>query len=233
MTISTDSVTKQYRGLQVLSDVDLEACSGRVTALLGPNGAGKSSLMRILLDLDRATSGVAHFGGCRYRDLAEPLRTVGATIEGGGAHPSRRGIDHLAWIAASNGIARHRVTDVLHQVGLTSAASKRIGKYSVGMRQRLAIATALLGDPAYFVLDEPGSGLDPDGIRWIRELMRTWAGEGRAVLVSSHLLAEVADLADDVVILVRGRVVAAGTTAEVVGNHRTLEEAYFELAGDK
>lgn len=230
--ISINQVSKVRRKAAVLSDVSFRAATGQVTALLGPNGAGKSSLMRILLDLDHPTSGAGFFDGCRYRDLREPLRTVGASVDGGGAHPSRTGRNHLAWVAASNRIPRRRIDEVLGLVDLGSAGSRRIGKYSLGMRQRLGIATALLGEPSTLVLDEPGNGLDPEGIRWVRNLLRTWADQGRTVLVTSHLLAEVEGVADHVVVLVKGRLVAEGSTEAVIGDHHSLEDAYFDLTSD-
>lgn len=217
----------------VLDDVGFAARPGRVTAFLGPNGAGKSSTLRILLGLDRPSAGHALVDGRPYRSLREPLRTVGSMLDGPGAHRSRRAWDHLAWIARSNGIPRRRIGEVLEQVGLADAGRVRVGRFSLGMGQRLGIAAALLGEPPALVLDEPVNGLDPDGIRWIRHLLRQHADAGGTVLLSSHLMAEVAGLADDLVVIAGGRVVAAGTLAEVTSGHADLEDAFFALtAGD-
>ncbi|QIM16905.1 ATP-binding cassette domain-containing protein [Leucobacter insecticola] len=222
----------QYRGHRaVLSGITFRALPGRVTGFLGPNGAGKSSILRILLGLDRPTLGTALVEGKPYRTLREPLRTVGSMLDGSGAHRSRTAQDHLGWVARSNGIPRRRVAEVLDEVGLAEAARTRVGKFSLGMGQRLGLATALLGEPSALVLDEPVNGLDPEGIRWIRGLLRRHADVGGTVLLSSHLMSEIAEIADDLVIITGGRVVAEGSTAEVTSGYNSLEEAFFGLTG--
>jgi ABC-2 type transport system ATP-binding protein len=226
-------LSKRYGDKVAVDDVGFTARPGRVTGFLGPNGAGKSSTLRILLGLDAATSGTASINGKRYRDLEYPLRTVGALLDGAGPVPERRAVDHLAWVARSNGIPRRRVGEVLDVVGLADVARQRVRKYSLGMGQRLGIAVALLGDPEILVLDEPANGLDPEGIRWIRTLLRDHAASGRTVLLSSHLMAEMAGTADDVVVIDRGRVVAQGPVAEVTAGHPSLEAAFFALTGDR
>ena len=227
--LTIDSLTKYHGSRAVLDHVSFEAQRGRVTAFLGPNGAGKSSTLRILLGLDHADGGSALVGGRRYRDLREPLRAVGSMLDGSGAHRSRTARDHLAWVARSNGIPRRRIGEVLETVGLTGHARVRVGRYSLGMGQRLGLATALLGEPEVLVLDEPVNGLDPEGIRWIRGLLRGQADRGGTVLLSSHLMSEVAGLADDLVVIAGGRIVATGTVAEVTAGHADLEEAFFAL----
>ena len=227
--LTIDELVKHHGPRAVLDRVSFEARPGRVTAFLGPNGAGKSSTLRILLGLDRADGGRALVGGRPYRDLRAPLRTVGSMLDGSGAHRSRRARDHLAWVARSNGIPRRRVDQALAAVGLAEHARMRVGRYSLGMGQRLGLATALLGEPEVLVLDEPVNGLDPEGIRWIRGLLRGHADDGGTVLLSSHLMSEVAGLADDLVVIAGGRVVAAGGLAEVTAGHADLEEAFFAL----
>jgi len=192
---------------------------GRVTGFLGPNGAGKSTTMRLVLGLDRPTSGTATVGGRPYVTLDEPLRTVGALLDAQAAHPSRTGRDHLRFLAASNGLPARRVDEVLAETGLEPAARRRIKGYSLGMRQRLGIAAALLGDPGVLMLDEPANGLDPEGIVWIRELLRRLAAEGRTVLVSSHLMNETATFADHLVVLGRGRLLADVPMREFIDAH--------------
>ncbi|MFG2077085.1 ABC transporter ATP-binding protein [Nonomuraea maritima] len=229
--IEVSALTKHYRGKKAVDEVTFTARPGRVTGFLGPNGAGKSSTLRILLGLDAATSGRALINGKRYRDLTDPLRTVGALLDGAGPVPERRAVDHLSWMARSNRIPRRRVREVLELVGLADAAKQRVKTYSLGMRQRLGIAAALLGEPEILVLDEPVNGLDPDGIRWVRTLLRDYAAGGRTVLLSSHLMTETADTAHDVVIINHGRVVTQGSLAEVTAGHASLEAAFFALAG--
>ncbi|MCU1695546.1 MAG: transporter ATP-binding protein [Mycobacterium sp.] len=199
--------------------VDDLTCSiepGVVTGFLGPNGAGKTTTMRMILGLDHPTSGTATIDGKAYRELADPLRTVGALLDAKQAHPNRSARDHLRWIAATNRIAVTRVDEVLDIVGLGSAVDKKAGTLSLGMSQRLGIAAALLGDPRVLLFDEPVNGLDPEGIRWVRTLMRTLAAEGRTVFVSSHLLAEMANTADRLVVIGRGKLIASTTVAEFV-----------------
>lgn len=227
--ITIDTLTKRHGSRSVLHEVSLSARPGRVTGFVGPNGAGKSSTLRCLLGLDRIDAGTALLGGRPYRELRHPLRTVGAVLDGAGAHPLYTGRAHLRWVAAGSGIPRRRVEEVLNAVGLTEAAGRRVRAYSLGMGQRLGLATALLGDPEILVLDEPVNGLDPAGIRWMRDLMRGHAEAGGTVLVSSHVLGELAEVADDVVVIAEGRVRAAGTLAEVADGYADLEEAFFSL----
>jgi ABC-2 type transport system ATP-binding protein len=215
----------------VLSDVSFSARPGRVTGFLGPNGAGKSSTLRLLLGLDRPTAGTALIGGRSYARLSRPLTTVGALLDGSGAHRSRTARGHLRWVAASNGLSRSRVDEVLDLTGLAGDARRRVGKFSLGMGRRLGLAAALLGDPPVLILDEPLNGLDPAGIRWLRGLLREWAAEGRTVLVSSHLMAELAGTVDDVVVIDHGRIAAQGAIAEVTAGHASLEDAFFALTG--
>ena len=226
-----DGLTKRRGPHTVLSEVTFQALPGRVTGFLGPNGAGKSSTLRILLGLDRPTGGTALIDGRPYRTLRDPLRTVGSMLDGSGAHRSRTARNHLAWVARSNGISSHRVGAVLEQVGLADAGRTRVSTFSLGMGQRLGLATALLGEPGTLVLDEPVNGLDPEGIRWIRGLLRQHADAGGTVLLSSHLMNEVAEIADDLVVISAGRIVAAGPLAEVTAGYATLEDAFFGLTG--
>lgn len=229
--LQIDRLTKRHGSRAVLSDISFHALPGRVTGFLGPNGAGKSSTLRVLLGLDRPSAGSALIDGRPYRSLRDPLRTVGSMLEGSGAHRSRTARNHLAWVARSNGIPRRRVHEVLERVGLADAARRRVGRFSLGMGQRLGLAAALLGEPDILVLDEPVNGLDPEGIRWIRGLLRGHADDGGTVLLSSHLMSEVAQIADDLVVITGGRIVAAGSTAEVTMGYPTLEDAFFTLTG--
>ncbi|GAB3615613.1 hypothetical protein GCM10027416_01700 [Okibacterium endophyticum] len=229
--LSIDSLTKRHGSRTVLTDVTFHALPGRVTGFLGPNGAGKSSTLRILLGLDRPTGGSALVDGRPYRSLRDPLRSVGSMLDGSGAHRSRTARNHLAWVARSNGIPKRRVDEALDEVGLSDAARTRVGRFSLGMGQRLGLAAALLGEPAALVLDEPVNGLDPEGIRWIRGLLRGHADAGGTVLLSSHLMTEVAEIADDLVVIAGGRVVASGPVAEVTAGYATLEDAFFGLTG--
>ncbi len=231
--IEISQLTKRYGSRTAVDDVSFTARPGRVTGFLGPNGAGKSSTLRILLGLDAATGGTALINGGRYRDLDRPLRTVGALLDGAGPVPDRRAVDHLTWIAQSNRIPKSRIGEVLELVGLADVAKQRVKKYSLGMGQRLGIAAALLADPDILVLDEPVNGLDPEGIRWVRHFLRDFAAGGRTVLLSSHLMTEMSDTADDLVIINRGRVVAAGSLADVTAGHPSLETAFFALTGDR
>ncbi|WP_141203809.1 ABC transporter ATP-binding protein [Streptomyces griseorubiginosus] len=207
-SIEVQSLTKEFGSRRAVDDLTFRVLPGRVTGFLGPNGAGKSTTMRLVLGLDRPTSGTATVGGRPYTALAEPLRHVGALLDAQAAHGSRTGRDHLRTLAASNRIPGRRVDEVLEATGLASVARRRVRTYSLGMRQRLGIAAALLGDPPVILLDEPSNGLDPEGIIWIRGLLRRLAGEGRAVLVSSHLMNETASFADHLVVLGRGRLLA-------------------------
>ena len=211
--IEVRGLTKHFGSVIAVDGLDLTVDPGRVTAFLGPNGAGKTTTLRMLLGLVRATSGRATIGGLPYAELPDPLRRVGALLEASDLHPGRSGRDHLRVQAAAAGLPAARVDAVLEQVGLQADGSRRAGAYSLGMRQRLGLAAALLGDPAVLVLDEPANGLDPEGIRWLRSFLRHYAGQGRTVLISSHLLSEVEQSVDDVVVIARGRLVHAGTLA--------------------
>ena len=229
--LQIEHLVKRHGARTVLDRVDLEARPGRVTAFLGPNGAGKSSTLRVLLGLDRPDSGRALVAGRPYRELTDPARVIGAMLDGSGAHRSRRARHHLEWIARAGGIDPRRVDEVLEQVGLVDAARTRVGRFSLGMGQRLGLAAALLGEPEALVLDEPVNGLDPEGIRWIRGLLRGHADDGGTVLLSSHLMSEVAGIADDLVVIAGGRVVASGPIADVTRGYENLEDAFFALTG--
>ncbi len=218
-------VTKRYGPNTVVDDLTFTVEPGRVTGFLGPNGAGKSTLMKVLLDLAAADGGSATFGGTRYRSFPDPARVVGVVLEPTAFHPSRSGRDHLRILACAGGIAPDRVDEMLRLVGLADAADRRVGAYSLGMRQRLGIAAALLGDPPVLVLDEPGNGLDPQGIRWLRHLLRLRAANGNTVFVSSHLLGEVEHLADEVVVIDRGRLVVQGAIADLQRSAATVRAA--------
>lgn len=215
--IELDALTKTFGATRAVVGLTCTVEPGVVTGFLGPNGAGKTTTMRMILGLDRPTAGTARIDGRRYRDLAHPLRTVGALLDARQVHPNRSARHHLRWIAASNRIPARRVDEVLDMVGLTPAAGTRAGALSLGMSQRLGIAAALIGDPPVLLFDEPVNGLDPEGIHWVRSLMRTLAGEGRTVFVSSHLLSEMADTADRLVVIGRGKLIASTTVGEFVG----------------
>jgi ABC-2 type transport system ATP-binding protein len=214
--IEATGLTKRYGSTVAVRDLSFTVQPGRVTGFLGPNGAGKSTTMRMIIGLDMPTAGQVRIDGLSYRDLHDPLRKVGALLEANWVHPNRSARAHLRWIARSNRIPRSRVDEVLGLVGLERVATKRAGAYSLGMLQRLGIATALLGDPAVLLFDEPVNGLDPEGIMWIRELMHSLAGEGRTVFVSSHLLSEMAQTAQDLVVIGKGELVYSGTTADFI-----------------
>ncbi len=218
MIVASD-LTKRYGDRVAVDGVSFTVRPGRVTGFLGPNGAGKSTTMRMVIGLDRPTSGTVTVDGARYADSPAPLRAVGALLEARALHPGRTARAHLRWMAASNGIPTARVEEVLGLVGLETVADQRVGRFSLGMGQRLGIAAALLGDPPVVVLDEPVNGLDPEGIRWVRTLARDLAAEGRTVLVSSHLMAEMALTADHLVVIGRGRVLADCSTAEFIAEH--------------
>jgi ABC-2 type transport system ATP-binding protein len=206
--VEVRAFTKRYGSTVAVDGLSFAIGRGRITGFLGPNGAGKSTTLRALLGLVRPTSGEARVEGRPYSALREPLRAVGAVLEAESFHPARSGRNHLRVLAAAAGIPAARVDDVLGEVELSAAAHRRVGGYSLGMRQRLSVAGALLGRPRLLVLDEPANGLDPEGIRWLREFLRSFAADGGTVLISSHVLAEVAQLADEVVIIHRGRLVA-------------------------
>ena len=213
--LTMDSVTKHYGQSVVVNDLSLTAKPGRVTGFLGPNGAGKSTAMKILLDLASADHGHARIGGSRYRQLRDPVHAVGAILESNAFHPGRSGRNHLRILADAAGIPKGRVDELLQLVGLADAADRNVGEYSLGMRQRLGLAVALLGNPPVLVLDEPGNGLDPGGVRWLRDLLRSRAANGGTVFVSSHLLAEMEQLADDLVVIHQGGLVTTGAVADL------------------
>ncbi|MBA9006567.1 ABC transporter ATP-binding protein [Thermomonospora cellulosilytica] len=217
--IEVHDLTKRYGRRLAVDGLSFRVRPGRVTGFLGPNGAGKSTTMRMILGLDRPTAGTALIDGRPYRELAEPLRRVGALIEAGGAHRGRRARHHLLWLARSNRIPAARVREVIELTGLEPAAGRRAGGFSLGMAQRLGIAAALLGDPPVLLFDEPVNGLDPEGVRWMRGLLRSLAAEGRTVLVSSHLMAEMAVTADHLVVIGRGRLLADLPKDDFVERH--------------
>jgi ABC-2 type transport system ATP-binding protein len=214
--IEVQGLTKRYGDREAVSNLSFTVPRGRVTGFVGPNGAGKSTTMRMILGLAAPDGGEALVDGQPYGALRTPLREVGALLEATALHPGRSAHDHLLWLAESNDLPRGRVNEVLELAGLTSVAKRRAGGFSLGMRQRLGIAAALLGDPPTLILDEPVNGLDPEGVRWIRELLRALATEGRAVLVSSHLMSELEDTAEHVVVIGRGRLIADAPVADLV-----------------
>jgi len=214
-TISFHKLTKRYGPVLAVDDLSFDVPSGRVTGFLGPNGSGKTTALRILLGLAGATSGTATIAGLAYGQLHDPVRRVGAALDSNTFHPGRSAAQHLRIITTAADLPPRRVDEVLDLVGLSDVAGRKVGGFSLGMRQRLSLAGALLGRPRVLVLDEPLNGLDPDGIRWIRGLLRSQAAGGRTVLVSSHLLSEVAQTVDDVVVVSRGRFVAQATLAEL------------------
>jgi ABC-2 type transport system ATP-binding protein len=230
--IEVRGLSKRYGATVAVDGLSFDVRPGVVTGFLGPNGSGKSTTMRLLLGLDAPDAGQARINGHRYRELAWPLREVGALLEARAFHPGRTARAHLEALAAGNGIRRSRVEEVLGMVGLAEAAGRRAGRFSLGMGQRLGIAAALLGDPGVLLLDEPVNGLDPEGIRWIRRLLRSLAAEGRTVFVSSHLIGEMASTADRVVVIGRGRLLADTSVAELAAGAASLEEAFFELTSE-
>jgi ABC-2 type transport system ATP-binding protein len=220
--IEVESLTKRYGGRAVVEDLSFTVRPGRVTGFLGPNGAGKTTTLRMILGLARADGGRARIDGRRYAALPHPTAHVGAALEDASFHPGRSGRNHLRVIAAAGGHAPRRVDEVLAEVGLGEASERRVKGYSTGQRQRLAIAAALLGDPEVLILDEPANGLDPEGMRWMRELLREFADRGGTVLLSSHLLYEVEAVADQLLIIGGGRIVAQGTRDELLAGAGTL-----------
>lgn len=217
--IQAEHLTKRYGDVVAVDDISFTVKPGQVTGFLGPNGAGKSTTMRMILGLDAPTSGRVLINRRRYRELDAPLRTIGALLDAGAVDHGRTAANHLLWLAHSNGIARSRVGHVLDLVGLGDVADRRVGTFSLGMLQRLGIAAALLGDAGVLMFDEPTNGLDPDGIIWLRATMRRLAAEGRAVFVSSHLMSEVAQTADHVIVIGRGRIVADASLETIVAQH--------------
>ena len=227
--IQVTGLIKRFGPVTAVDDLSFTVGAGRVTGFLGPNGSGKTTTLRALLGLVRPDAGTATIHGMPYRHLAHPAATVGAVLDAAGAHPSRTARNHLRVHALAGDLDTGRVDQVLGLVDLREAADRRVGGFSLGMRQRLHVATALLGDPDVLVLDEPTNGLDPAGVRWLRDLLRRLAAEGRTVLVSSHLLAEVAHSVDDVVIIDRGRALHAGPIADLHGPDRSLEDVFLSL----
>jgi ABC-2 type transport system ATP-binding protein len=228
-TIEVDGLHKRFGQTVALDGVSFTVAPGTVTGFVGPNGAGKSTTMRIILGLDSAERGTARVAGRPYTTLTHPMRLVGSLLDAGALQPSRSGRNHLLWIARSQRLPSSRVDEVLALVGLGSAARRRAGGYSLGMRQRLGIAAAMLGDPPIVIMDEPFNGMDPEGIIWMRSFLHELAAGGRAVLVSSHLLSELPGVADHVVVIGRGRVLGDGTIEELTAGSASLEEAYLRL----
>ncbi len=230
--IEARGLTKRYGSTVAVDALSFDVRPGVLTGFLGPNGSGKSTTMRMIMGLDRPDAGQARIGGRPYGRLPWPLREVGALLEARTYHPGRSAHQHLAALAAAGGIARSRVDEVLGTVGLAEVAGRRAGSYSLGMSQRLGIAAALLGDPAVLLFDEPVNGLDPEGVRWIRTLLRGLAAEGRTVLLSSHLISEMALTADHLVVIGRGRLLADTSVSDLTADGRSLEEAFFRLTDD-
>ena len=228
-SITVRRLTKRYGTVTAVDALTFDVAPGQVTAFLGPNGAGKTTTLRMLLGLVAPTEGEALIGGRRYADLTSPRRTVGAVLEATGFHPGRTGRDHLRVIAQGAGLDAKKVTAALDRVSLTAAADRRVRGYSLGMRQRLGLAAALLGDPQVLVLDEPANGLDPAGIAELRDLLRGLTAEGRTVLMSSHVLSEVAQTADQAVIIASGRLRHAGPLTDLTAQGETLEAAFLSV----
>lgn len=214
--ITVSSLTKAYKGNTVVNDLNFEVSPGIVTGFLGPNGAGKSTTMRMIVGLDEPTKGTARIDGKAYAEYKRPLEKVGTLLDAKWVHPNRSAAAHLRWVAAANGFSKKRVDEVLGIVGLSDVAGRKAGKFSLGMGQRLGLACALLGDPEVLILDEPVNGLDPEGIRWVRDFVRALAREGRTVLISSHLLSEMAQTADHLIVIGKGRLVANQSTHEFI-----------------
>jgi ABC-2 type transport system ATP-binding protein len=214
--IVVSGLTKHYKRVRAVDNLSFAVDPGRVTGFLGPNGAGKTTTLRMILNLVTPTAGTATIGGHRYSDLDQPIRQVGAILEASSAHRGRSGRNHLRVICAAAGLPMQRADEALELVGLTPAAKRKFKGYSLGMRQRLGIAAAMLGDPHVLILDEPANGLDPEGIRWMRDLLKSLATQGRTILVSSHLLSEMELLADDIVIIAAGKLIAQGPVKTVV-----------------
>ncbi len=227
--IEARNLTRRYGSTVAVDALSFDVRPGSVTGFLGPNGSGKSTTMRLILGLERSDTGEVRIGGRRYRELRWPLREVGAMLEAKAFHPGRSARSHLAALAAGNGISRGRVDEVLDLVGLTDVAGRRAGKFSLGMGQRLGVAAALLGDPAVLLLDEPVNGLDPEGVRWIRGLLKSLAAQGRTVFVSSHLISEMALTAERLVVIGQGQLLAETTVTELSAGSASLEDAFFQL----
>src|SRR5450631_4291464 len=227
--IEAHALTKHYGETVAVDQLSFEVLPGQVTGFLGPNGSGKSTTMRMIMGLDNPNSGSVQVNGRPFRRLPWPLREVGALLEAKSVHPGRSAFNHLWALAQTNGISKTRVDEVLEMVGLTTVARKRTGTFSLGMGQRLGIAAALLGDPGVLLFDEPVNGLDPEGIRWIRDLMKSLAAEGRMVFVSSHLINEMAVTADRLIVIGAGRLLADTTVAELSARSASLEDAFLKL----
>ena len=229
--IAATHLTKQYGAVTAVDDLSFSLAPGAVTGFVGANGAGKSTTLRMLLGLTRPTSGTATIDGKKYADLPDPIRSVGALTDPDVFHPGRSGRNALRVLAQASRIPMDRVDELLELVDLLPAAGRRVGSYSTGMRQRLGLAAALLGDPATLILDEPSNGLDPRGISWLRGLLRRFADEGRTVLVSSHQLAELGQIADDVILIDHGRLVVRGSATQLMDGYRvaSLEELYLAI----
>jgi len=230
--IEIHGVTKRYGSTTAVRDLTFTVRPGVVTGFLGPNGAGKSTTMRIILGLDRPTSGSVRVNGKRFASATAPLHELGGLLDPRAAHPGRRAYHHLLALAQTHGIGRSRVDEVIDAVGLQPVARRRVGKFSLGMSQRLGIAAALLGDPQTLILDEPINGLDVEGIRWMRALLRDLAGQGRTVLVSSHLMSEMAQTAEHLIVIGRGQLLADTSLDQLVGDSASLEDAYVQLTQD-
>jgi len=228
VAITFDSLVKKYGKQSAVDNLTAQVVSGRITGFLGPNGAGKSTTLRCLVGLASPTSGDAQITGKRYRDLDNPLSYVGTVLDSRGFHPALSGRKNLKVVAAAAGIKEDRIDEVLSLVELADAAKKRVKNYSLGMKQRLSLAAAILGNPEILILDEPANGLDPAGIAWLRKFLRTMAAEGKTILVSSHQLAEMQNTVDDVLIINRGKLIASGDMKSVIGDG-TLEEAFLRL----
>jgi ABC-2 type transport system ATP-binding protein len=226
--IVVEGLVKRYRSTVAVDDLSFRCRRGRITGFLGPNGAGKTTTLQVLLGLTRPEAGRAELNGQEVTELSEPATTVGALLDHGGAHPGRSGRNHLGVLATAAGLPRERVDAVLDLVGMTEVADRRVRSFSLGMRQRLGIAAALLGSPEILILDEPANGLDPAGMRWLRDLLRHIADDGGTVLVSSHVLSEVAQTVDDLVIIGHGRLLTSGPLDELAAG-RSLEDAYLEM----
>lgn len=231
--IQIQNVSKSYGSKQVLKNISFEAKKGRITAFLGPNGAGKSTTLRILLGLDSASDGLALIGGKPYSKWSNPLTKIGASFDGVGSPNDRTVYQHLCIIALSNGISKKHIIEVMEMTGISHKASEAVGNLSLGEGQRLGIATALLGDPQFLVLDEPTNGLDPSGIRWFREFIKQQAKAGKTVLLSSHMLSEVEAVTNDVVIINHGKIVSKGTLNEVMKELSSLEDLFFSLTDEE
>ncbi len=227
--VEVRDLTKTFGRVTAVRGLSFSAPAGKVTAFLGPNGSGKTTTLRVLLGLVRPSAGEALIGGVAYGSLTRPRRSVGAVLEATGFHPGRRARDHLRVLAAADGMGGRRVDEVLGQVDLTLSASRRVREFSLGMRQRLGLAAALLGDPQVLLLDEPANGLDPAGIAWLRNMLRSLASEGRTIVFASHILSEAAQTADHVVIVSAGQLRFAGPLREIGKTDNALESAFLKL----